>query len=382
MPEAMTYIVQRQDRFYVVAYDGLDPLTGKERRRWHPAGHDRSDADALATRLDHDTASAPPKIGGAITVGAFLRDTWLPQKRRQVRATTAYRYSWFVERYIGPTIGEVPLRRLRVDHLDTLYTDLATTGGRHGTGLSPKTVLEVHMILRAALDAATSRHLVDRNVAHTAHARLARARATTAQAWTAAELATFLDHARGHRLYPALHLTAHTGMRRGEVVGLKWCDLDIPGKRLSIVRTMQCVGGQPVEFGVKTRTSRRCIDLDDGTIAELQRWRRRLHRDGLPCGREDWMFCNTGSRFLNPQSLSQLFNRITRAAPMPRIRFHDLRHTHASLLIAADVPIKVVSERLGHSHPGFTMKTYQPVMPGMSAAAAEQFAALITASSR
>jgi integrase len=106
------------------------------------------------------------------------------------------------------------------------------------------------------------------------------------------------------------------------------------------------------------------------TIAQLEAWRHRLGADGLGSGRDDWMFCNTTSRFLNPQSLSQLFNRITTAAPVPRIRFHDLRHRHASLLVAAGVPIKVVTERLGHAHPGFTMKTYQHVMPGMSAAVA------------
>lgn len=138
----MTYIVQRHDRFYVVAYDGLDPLTGKERRRWHTVGHDRGEADALASRLDRERISAPPKIGGPITVGQFLRETWLPQKRRQVRATTAYRYAWFVDRYIIPAIGDVHLRRLRVDHLDALYVRLAATGGQNGTGLAPKTVLE------------------------------------------------------------------------------------------------------------------------------------------------------------------------------------------------------------------------------------------------
>lgn len=94
------------------------------------------------------------------------------------------------------------------------------------------------------------------------------------------------------------------------------------------------------------------------------------------------MFCNTAGRFLNPESVSQLFDRIVRRAELPRIRFHDLRHTHASLLVAAGVPIKVVSERLGHAHPAFTMHTYQHLLPGMSAAAAEQFAALVGVSSR
>jgi integrase len=172
-------------------------------------------------------------------------------------------------------------------------------------------------------------------------------------------------------------------MRRGEVVGLKWSDLDRSTRRLSISRTLQNLGGRPVEFDVKTRTSRRNIDVDDKTMWVLAQWRRRLYREGLPHGADDWMFLNTAGRFLNPESVSQLFDRVvTRTPELPRVRFHDLRHTHASLLIMAGVPIKVVSERLGHSHPAFTMHTYQHLLPGMSAAAAEQFAALIADTSR
>ena len=98
----MTYIVQRKDRFYVVAYDGLDPLTGKERRRWHPVGHDRHDAEVVAARIDRDNAGAAPVRGGPLNLGQFMTATWLPLKRRHVRATTAYRYSWFVDHYINP----------------------------------------------------------------------------------------------------------------------------------------------------------------------------------------------------------------------------------------------------------------------------------------
>jgi integrase len=378
----MAYIIQRKARFYVVSYDGVDPLTGKERRRWHPVGHDRTEAEACAARLDNDHAPPLPVKGGPITLGRFLTDTWMPQKRRHVRATTAYRYAWFIERYVNPAIGDVPLRRLRADHLDTFYESLATSGGRDRQGLAPKTVLEVHMIVRAALNVAVERELVVRNVAHGARARRRPPARAAARAWSTQELAAFLAAARGHRLYPALHLPAHTGMRRGEIVGLKWSDLDRSTSRVSVSRTLQNVGGRPVEFGVKTRTSRGTVDLDGHTMRELGRWRRRLRLDGLPCGPDDWMFCNASGRFLNPDSVSQLFDRLVRRTELTRIRSHDLRHTHASLLIAAGVPVKVVSERLGHAHPGFTMHTYQHVLPGMSAAAAERFALLVGSVSR
>jgi len=302
----MTYIVQRQDRFYVVAHDGLDPLTGKERRCWHPVGHDRAEAEAVAARLDSQRVAPPPAKGGPITLGDYLTKTWLPHKRRHVRSTTAYRYAWFVEHYINPAIGHIPLRRLRADHLDVLYEKLAVTGGRDGSGLAAKTILDVHMVVRAALDQAVERELVLRNVAHGARARRRPPARAAARAWSAAELRAFLVAARHHRLYPALHLAAHTGMRRGEIVGLKWSDFDASTSRLSISRTLQNVGGQPVEFGVKTRTSRRTVDLDGQTVRELDQWRHRLRRDEHPNGPDDWTFCNNASGFLNSESLSQL----------------------------------------------------------------------------
>jgi integrase len=164
---------------------------------------------------------------------------------------------------------------------------------------------------------------------------------------------------------------------------LKWSDLDTATNRLSISRTLQSLAGQPVEFPVKTRASRRCIDLDEGTTEILARWRRQLSRDGLPHGIDDWMFVNTSGRHVNPESLSQLFDRLQARMPdLTRLRFHDLRHTHASLLIASGEDVKVVSERRGHANVAFTMHTYQHLLPGMSAAAATRFAELIASASR
>jgi integrase len=306
----------------------------------------------------------------------------MPCKRRQVRATTGYRYAWMADRYVVPLIGAIPLRQLRADHLDFLSDALAKTGGATGTGLAPKTIHEVHLIVRAALDLAVESGLIASNVDHHSLARRRPTASAAARSWNAAELGAFLAAAQTQRLYPALHLAAHTGLRRGELVGLKWSDLDDSSGPLSISRTLQCVAGRPIEFGVKTKSSRRTVDLDHNSIAVLDRWHRRLRRDGLPHGLDDWMFPNAKGAFLHPESISQLFDRIVARTGLSRIRFHDLRHTHACLLVAAGTPIKVVSERLGHAHPGFTMHTYQHLLPGMSAAAAEQFATLIHAATR
>ena len=194
--------------------------------------------------------------------------------------------------------------------------------------------------------------------------------------WNAQQLGRFLRASNRLRPYPALHLVAHTGMTTGEVAGLNWGDLDVGASSVSMMRTRKATMGA-VEGPVKTRTSRRRIDLDANTVALLEQWRHRLVTEGATIEPSTPMFLNTHHRTPSPESFSQLFGPVIATTDLPQIRFHDLRHTHASLLVAAGVPIKVVSERLGHANPGFTMHTYQHLLPGMGAAAASQFAALI-----
>ncbi len=368
----MSYIVQRKTSFYVVDYTGHDPITGKERRRWHPAGNQRRDAEEMKARLDHQRPE--DKTGG--TLAEFMSGTWLKSKP-SITHPTRCRYKWMVEKNINPRIGHVKLGRLRASDLDALYADLLNHGGKSGQGLATKTVLEVHRTISNALDLAVDRQLIDINPAHKARPPSNPRRSEVAAIWDAEQLAHFLCHTQHKRLYPSLHLTAFTGIRRGELAGLNWADLNIESCTLSITRTRQMAGGQVVQAPVKTRTSRRCIDLDTETVEILQQWRRRLVKEGAQVTRSTPMFLNKDHQAPSPESFSQLFTRSTTTAGLPRIRFHDLRHTHASLLVAAGVLIKVVSERLGHSHPGFTMHTYQHLLPGMGAAAAQTFANLI-----
>ncbi len=167
-------------------------------------------------------------------------------------------------------------------------------------------------------------------------------------------------------------------MRRGELAGLRWSDWNQTTHSTSVARARQSVGGRSTEVPCKTRNSRRCIDLDPHTETILTRWRQRQQRDGHPVGLNDAIFTNSQGAPVRPESISQLFTRQLARIDLPTIRFHDLRHTHASLLAASSTPIKVVSERLGHAHPGFTMATYQHVMPGMGASAAHTFGQMLT----
>jgi integrase len=199
--------------------------------------------------------------------------------------------------------------------------------------------------------------------------------------WSADELRRFLEHVRADRLYAAWRLAATTGMRRGELLGLRWRDVDLDTARLSIVQTL-IEGKEAPRFSEpKTDHGRRSIALDAETVAALREHRKRqveerlawgpAYQDhGLVLSRED------GSPIW-PRTFSRGFGRHAEDAELPTIRLHDLRHTHATLALSAGIHPKVVSERLGHSTVSITLDTYSHAIPAMQEDAAAKVAALI-----
>ncbi len=247
--------------------------------------------------------------------------------------------------------------------------------------LAPKTVLEVHLIIRGALAHAVKRGLLNRNVALVAHApRLRSIPRVEQKAWNSQQLQAFLRAAAGHRLFPALWVLAVTGMRRSEALGLRWEDVDFSKERISVNRGLVAVGYELHESRGKTSNSRRAIDIGPKTLQILAAWKGWQTAELEAAGAENqgWVFTTADGRPVHPQSISQTFERITAKAGLDPIRLHDLRHTHGTLLIKEDTPVKVVSERLGHGNPAFTIETYQHVLPGMQAQAARTFEGLIT----
>jgi integrase len=180
-------------------------------------------------------------------------------------------------------------------------------------------------------------------------------------------------------MFAALWVSAFTGMRRNELLGLQWTDYDAEKATLSINRGLVAIGYDVRETRGKTRNARRCLDLDATTIAVINAWRVWQQTEHRAVGVEPgaWMFTDGNGEAIHPHAISQTFERIARRAGVRVVRLHDLRHTHGTLLIAAGVPVKVVSERLGHGHPAFTIETYQHVLPGMQADAARVFEQLI-----
>ena len=285
-------------------------------------------------------------------------------------------------RYINPAIGDIPLRRLRSDHLDDLYEQLATTGGRQGTGLAPKTIAEVHMIVRAALDDAGARELVSRNVAHHVRSRRRPPAQAAARSWTALELNQFLTAARSQRLYPDYTLLLIPGCD-----AVKSSDSNGP---TSTLRGHDCRSHARCRTSAAARSS--SASRHAPAVAPLNSITRPVTSSSAGgggfnatcsptppmtgCSATHAAGCSTPNRSRNSSTGS------SNAAPLRASASTTCAYTHASLLVADGVAIKVVSERLGHAHPAFTMHTYQQLLPGISAAAAEQFAKLVVTATR
>jgi integrase len=246
--------------------------------------------------------------------------------------------------------------------------------------LSAKTVRNVHAILSKALNDAVDAGLLVINVAQRAKPPRQPAARGEIQAWTADELARFLHSAADDRLFAAWHLAAHTGLRRGELLGLRWRDIDFDRAVLSVRQAIVLDYTTPIISTPKNHEAR-VVDLDAGTIEALQRhkwlqgdeklaWGEGYADSGLVFRRED-------GNLINPDHLSQRFDRLVCRSGVRRIKLHGLRHTHATLMLKAGVPVKVVSERLGHADPAFTLRVYQHVLSGMQAEAAAVFAGVV-----
>lgn len=200
--------------------------------------------------------------------------------------------------------------------------------------------------------------------------------------WTAAELRRFLDYVSGDRLVGAYTLAATTGLRRGEVLGLRWRDVDLDAAWVRVVQTLVTVNYKVIVSTPKTNRGRRSVALDPTTVAALRAHRVRQAEERLALGigaapDDALVFAEPDGALLHPGHFSDRFDRLVKAAEVPRIRLHDLRHTHATLALQAGVHPKVVSERLGHSTIAITLDTYSHAIPAMEEEAAAKVARLV-----
>lgn len=388
-----------EHRFYAVVSAGVDPTSGRRRRAWYGPFETEEEAQKKRHEVERDmeeqTYVAPKKV----TVKSFLED-WT--EGVQLRPSTVESYKRNLAKHVIPELGHLKLQSLTTSHLNKLYRKLEKSGRlderHHGEALSPRTVRYVHTIISCALRDAKKQRLIKVNVAHDADpptAKMAKEAAPEMRTWSAAELNRFLAFTKGDRYEPAWTFLATTGMRRGEALGLRWSDLKLDSSpATATIRRAAIVIGHRREGG-KTKTGQhRLIELDAHTVLALNAWKARQASERLLVGpgyesSEDLIFTLPDGRGYHPERFSREFerkqathNRLNPAKPLPRLRLHDLRHTWATLALAAGVHPKVVQERLGHTTISTTMDTYSHALPGMQSLAAEQVSAMIFGAGR
>jgi len=334
---------------------------------------------ALAT-LDAGTYVKPT----VQTVGDYLRE-WLAAVELQLRPSTFTSYKSLVERQIVPRIGSVPLQKLTAPQLNAMYAAMLKKGRLTGKGgaLSPRTVRYCHTVIRKALRDAVGWGLLGRNVADSAQPP--KKSTTSKPTWSTEQLRAFLDGVADDRLFAAYLLLATTGLRRGEVLGLKWSDLD--GSKLAIRRSLVNVENVPTFSEPKTSKGRRVVALDPTTVRALRSHEERQLLDRVTLGdawgnRDDLIFVDEVGNPIHPATFSQAFARHVARLKLPKLSLHGLRHTHATLALRAGVHPKVVSERLGHASVAFTLDVYTDALPDLQETAALLVADLVLGNSR
>ena len=365
------HIRERSAGHWAIVLDVRDAETGRRKRKWHSFRGGKREAQIecarLIAELDAGTYLEPSKM----TFGQFL-DQWLLRIRSQITPRSYERYSEIIAKNIKPAIGSPILAKLRTSQIAAAYDKALSSGRRDGGGgLSAATVVYMHRLIKHALSDAVHWQLLSRNPAEGAHPpKLERRSMAT---YDMAQTAELLAALRGTRLMIPVMLGVLCGLRRGEIAALRWKHVNFDDKQLSVVQS-----AEQTRLGVRYKEPKsgraRTVALSATVIDELRKHRARQWEDllrlgvrqtddGFVCSRED-------GKPIQPRSISQAWREKVGQLALPRIRFHDLRHAHATHMLANGIHPKIASERLGHSKIGVTLDLYSHVLPGMQEDAA------------
>ncbi|HET9078569.1 MAG TPA: tyrosine-type recombinase/integrase [Acidimicrobiales bacterium] len=370
---------------------GVDPGTGRRvrvklpGRRKAPFPTKREAEHAAAQALLERAASGGVAETRYATVSEFLLQRWLPARRaRGLKPTTLSSYEWIIRKHIIPNLGSLKLRDVKPHHVTTMIVSLAAEPGRGGRARSARTLQLIRRVLSMAMADALRWGLLYRNPVTAAEADLPRAGSgrRVPTVWTPEQLGRFLHHVEGDRLYGLWLLAATTGMRRGELCGLEWSDVDFERGRLTVRRNRVMVAGRAQTHAPKTAAGERTISLDTATLGALRARRAQEQADQSVCPPGHWrdndcVFRDTLGRPIFPESLSKRFRALVHQGGLPPIRLHDIRHSYATAALQAGASIETLSDRLGHSTSAVTRAIYLHPVEELDRQMADSMAELI-----
>ena len=365
------HIRERSPGHWAIVLDVRDVETGKRKRRWHSFTGTKRAAQIESARLISQLSCGTYLEPNKTTLAQFL-DRWLYDIKPRVTPKTHERYEQVCRKNIAPLLGAVALSKLKPVQISQAYTKALASGRKNGHGgLSPRTVHHMHVILKGALAQAVKWEMLVRNPADAVDPP--KAYRATMQTYDLPQTAELIEAVRGKRVFVPTILAVLCGLRRGEIAALRWRNVDLATAQLAVVQS-----AEQTKAGVRYKEPKsgraRTVALSATVVAELKAHRiaqvQELLRLGKRLSDDDFVTTRADGLPLRPHSLGQEWVRFLGGSALPRIRFHDLRHAHATHLLASGVHPKVASERLGHSKIGITLDLYSHVLPNMQTDAA------------
>jgi len=363
-----------KDSWTIVVDLGLK-ANGKRNQKWKSLKGTKKEAETLLARMLTELEDGVYIEPNKTTVTEYLTK-WLASIDATLSAKTYERYEEIINKHFIPNIGHHKLNKLQPLHIETLYADMLRNGRIDGKGgLSKTTVEHHHRVLKKALSKAVKWQYLRRNPCDAVDPP--KPEKKDIQTLTVEETQQFIGKAKSSTIYLPVLLAVTTGIRLGEVCGLRWMDIDLDNKRLSI-RQVMC---ESRRYGViikepKTKNSKRSITLPKTTVEALRQYKAEVSKLRLQLGiglkKEDLIFEKTPGDRMTPTRVSSAYNWFIHKNKLKRVSFHALRHTHATHLLEGNIHPKIVSERLGHATIGITLDTYSHVLPNMQEEAANK----------
>lgn len=336
---------------------GRDPETGKVIYK-NVLGKTQAEVKEKLKQAIEENAELDFSRAGQYTVGQWM-DVWFENCAKiKVRPSSHQTYRGYIDHHIKPYIGDIQLNKLTSLDLQRLYKKLLS-GGRverieaekQPKGLSPKTVRNINQVISAALTFAKEQKLIISNP--TEGSSLPKLEHKEMKTLTVDQLQSFLREAKESGVYEMYYIELATGLRRGELLGLKWEDIDLKQAVIRVRRQVARINGEIVEAPLKTKNSYRTISVGEDAVGILKQQKEKGH--------SEYVFPSPTGGPISPDSVIQMLHRVLERAGLPKVRFHDLRHTFATLALQNGVDVKTVSGMLGHYSAGFTLDTYAHV---------------------
>ncbi len=368
------HITKRGNKYSFVIDIGRDPVT-KKRKQKRVSGF-TSEKKAHAAMID---MIAELNKGGYVEptnkrLGEYLEE-WLKHKKKRVAHSTYLHYEGYVNNHIIPALGDTKIQDLKPMQIQLFYDGLLEE-----KKLSERSIHHIHRIISNALNLGVRMGEVQRNIATAVDP--VKVTKKELQYWDIKEVNAFLKHAEKHQYYIAYYIAIFTGMRQGEILGLKWDAIDLENKNIQVHRAQKRSDKGYELKDLKNNSSYRSISMSDSLVKELKRYKAeqsefimRMRKD---YDDQDYVVTSGLGTPVLPSNLSRAFHAIIKKAEIKDIRFHDLRHTHASLLFKQNVHPKIVQERLGHKNIQITLDTYSHMLGNMQEAAAAKFDEMFT----